>query len=971
MAHLASYRVAGHDGPGSQARASPSSDCLLPDAPSAPLASPATTLPHGDLSTNHAVPALARAGPLAPLPPRPGTMDMQVVEADDDVPGSDSPDQRSDALGPADSTESCRWPLEARKLTGPAADIRVPNWTLPTTSRSWRLKFSILSQVDGLASKCRGRGARIERDVLATDQDHAVCPVFNHAAWMALGSFSGLYLCDFEHIPEVVATVVTHRGYGFFVVPVMPATRPALIVLRKSSKTGIWRRYGWYDYLLSFAEMVFDLPPDAFVTLDGSPFRHTTKVQIVFAQFGRNGRFKSQPRPEKRFRLFCIPELDRAGPMLGVRPTLLHRVSPLSWDAGPTAADDTCPATDVPDRTGRSSPPASLPSRWTSVMGAMSALADSYPCKGVASLALEVLTTGLNPFKGALDKPVIHPTRLPCDDTSSMAQRSAMMKEVELPSPRIAGPFRECPFPTPRVCPTDTVRKDRYDPQSERLRLISNFSKRGRGATGGSVNDLSWSPKLLSFHAQPSHLRDTIAFLYITFGAGILAWTADIPGCFRLNHIHAALLSLFVYCVVTAQFGTEWFVDLATPFGWSPAEWGWQCVLALILWAFRIRDLGEMFAFVDNFFYIMHPSQLPAGDSVTSVFARIASIFASLNVPLHEEMIGERFKGLGWMWHLAPDAGPPLMVCADDKHAFLCRKLTEWRAASELPIHEVESIIGFMAWISTGFPIGLPHVAYLRVNLNHHKFQCVRQQPGIALRNQVVQLTKQAREAISFWHRFFPTWNMRCPVFLDFGPVAGPEVLWRFDACTDWGMGAFSWHIGEPVACYVAHAWTADERKVAFVQKRESTGVFEGMAAVLCASNFSSRCRDKRVLMEGDNEALSSGIRRCYSPTRSMMKQIHKVWSRTSRAGICLRSAHITGSCSLFLVRGSFNSRLSRKRSLLSCRCTCSHFYVVRAGSVLNIIADHLSHGRFRLAKLCASEELGVDLQRLPLHGAH
>jgi hypothetical protein len=518
-------------------------------------------------------------------------------------------------------------------------------------------------------------------------------------------------------------------------------------------------------------------------------------------------------------------------------------------------------------------------------------MAVDYPCQQVANLALTVATTGLNTFKGLLGKTVVHKESPVVDDVAEMAKRATLMKEVALATPRISGPSLSCPFPDARVCPVTTRDKDPYDPESTRLRLISDFSRRRRGDDGGSVNDLCWSPKLLSYHASASDLRDTLAWLYLCFGAGILAWTADIPSCFRMNHLNGTLLSLFVYKIVTEAFGVEWFVDLATPFGWTPAEWGWQCMLALIIWAFRKKGLGDMICYVDNFFYIMHPKG--QGRSTTATFAAIEAVFTLLNIPLHEQMHGDSFKGLGWMWDTSPTDGPPLMVCADDKFTYLCLKLPVWAAATELAFEEVEGIIGFLGWIASGFPIGNPHLGYLRANLGAH-VHSARGRSG-PKRLQMVQLSKESIMAIAFWAEFFPTWNKQCPVFLGLGPMAEPEVLWRFDASTEWGMGAFMWVVGEPTAVFIMHKWTAKEREHAFVKDRESTGVMEGMAAVRCARAFAKRSRGKRVLMEGDNESLARGLNRGYSSNPKMMKPIITVAGLAAKEGVHLRSMHIKG----------------------------------------------------------------------------
>ena len=608
-------------------------------------------------------------------------------------------------------------PWRTPSMGGVVDAIKLPQWAMPKTTRSFALHFSIVAQLDGLMAKCRGMGARIARDVLATSELSALCHVHGYDPWMSTGSFCGLYLCDFEFMPRVVATVATHRGHGVFIVPVVPNMRPALSILTSTERAGEVHHYGWYNHLLSKAIMTFELPVGAFTSIAGDPIRHPYGVQAVFAQFGQGGYFKARPRPERAFKLQVLPRLT--GPKLGIRPALHHMVSPSSWDAGPLRSEDTVP----PSPAFAVKPDVALPrpllSRWGPAIPEFNLVAADFPCPEVARLALECMTTGLNPYKGKLDKPVLFEARPDLDDAAEMAKRATLLKETVLQPPRIMGPLKSCPFAAARVCPTATTPKDPYDPTSQRLRLISNFSKRAKGQDKGSVNDLCWSPKLLSFHANAAHIRDNLAWLFLLFGAGVQAWTADIPSCFRLNHLHPSLLSLFVYRLLTQQHGEEWFVDLATPFGWTPAEWGWQCILALILWAFTIADLAEMFAFVDNFFFLFHPCA--GGPSKADLFARIENVFRGLHVPLHEQMCGTSFSGLGWMWDTSPVDGPPFMICADDKYAYLCGQLPIWAAADELPFSQIESVIGFLDWISFGFPLGKPQLAHLRGELNAHR----------------------------------------------------------------------------------------------------------------------------------------------------------------------------------------------------------------------------------------------------------
>ena len=504
------------------------------------------------------------------------------------------------------------------------------------------------------------------------------------------------------------------------------------------------------------------------------------------------------------------------------------------------------------------------------------------------------------PFKGDLRKPVfidgdVRPSSAEAEK-AEMAKRAHIVKEVS--KGFTDGPRKTCPYPAARPCKTSTTEKDKYDPESDRLRLISNFSAREKGKDDGSVNDCSETLDLMSFHARPDHIRDTLMWLFMLFGPGILAWTADIPSCFRLLPLAALLLPLFVYQLNTAMYGVEWFVDLVCPFGWAPSEWAWQCVLALILWRLRKDRLGHMFAYVDNFFYLFHPKDpfiRKWWGTPSRLYDAIERVFQLLDVPLHEFMIGTRFKGLGWMWDLTGQ-GRPVMECAEDKFAHLCRKLREWAPAHSLTYKEIERAIGFLTWISAGFTLGRPHLAYLRMDLAKHRSRSSDKRHQ-RHSDQDVTLSAESREALRFWGSFFPRWNRRCHVFLDYGPMAGPEVLWRVDASTRWGMGAIMWEPGAKVAYFVQHRWTARERRHAFSLQRESTGVLEAMAAAICVLAFARASSGKRVLLEVDHHSLSLAVRRSYSGNDKMMAEVKKITMAVAREEIVLRCAHVVGAC--------------------------------------------------------------------------
>jgi hypothetical protein len=220
----------------------------------------------------------------------------------------------------------------------------------------------------------------------------------------------------------------------------------------------------------------------------------------------------------------------------------------------------------------------------------------------------------------------------------------AHMKEVVLG--RSAGPYPSPPFPNTRIVPNGLVPKDKYDEASDRVRITCDPSALHSGSERGSINNLTWSPRLLSAHLSADRLRDSLAWLHTNFGPGIEAWTADVPSCFRCVIINAALLFLFTYAyrVVTAEFGVEFFSDLCNvPRSAGPSGAG-SAYSGLSQWYALLEGFPDLEAYVDNFFLFSHPGL----HHVHSERCKgIEEVFAALGIPLHERMVGSSFKGLG------------------------------------------------------------------------------------------------------------------------------------------------------------------------------------------------------------------------------------------------------------------------------------------------------------------------------------
>lgn len=795
-----------------------------------------------------------------------------------------------EAVAVASSTKP---PQRFQRTAGGASRLRD---CLKSAARRHReMDFSLVVQLDGLAYAMTG--VRVERDVLAATESASYTEQHGLLPFEACSSFFGLYYTDMCHMPRIVESLHDKHVCGVFVVPVWKGQGPRL------GK----QQLPWFEYLISHALLIVDLPGEA--TCGYKPHHG---VQAIVANFGYIGRLKQKRRPEKRFRLQVVDGLRRSHEArgghlrVGPVPTMLTMVSPLAEDSRPTADQDTVRAS-PPLAPEQVSPTPPEPARRNYDLGVLESWAADYPYEKVAELALQVAGEGVDPFVGDITKHV------PRKNGRTSPEDMAIFREnwvAEAALGRVWGPSPLPPFKAFRTCPIFSVPKAKYDPTDERVRMISNFAAGGEE----SVNSLCYTPRPVYVSLRPHHLRDRIAHMTLLHGKGVRAWTADKPSCFRWNCIATRLLPLFVYMLETKEHGVEWVVDLCNPFGCTFAEWGNQMVLAVERWNFVKHGLHDLDTYVDNYFHFV-----PPGDDFEARCEAIEALFRALGIPLHERMLGQIFKGLGWMW----DIHAMEMVCPEDKFNALCSLLAVWAAATVLSLADVHRAVGFMLWLSAGFRVGRGELAHLTVMRT--KGDAVHRRTGRRPCDVMIAVSPGARVCLSFWHRFFPTWSRRTPIQQHFGPTASWEVLARVDASTDWGCGGFAAARGAVSLPWFAHEWTDKEEASAHVVDRMSTGVLECRAIHRWLQLFGERFAGRRVLMECDNSSAVLGVEAAYSGKEAMIVEIVAIRRLSLRYNIILRTHHILGQ-------------------------------------LYNTLADCLSHDRISLAREVAVEEFGCPL---------
>ena len=756
------------------------------------------------------------------------------------------------------------------------------------------MNFSVVAQMDRLCHALLG--LRIERDVYATSAEQSVCALFGLRSFISCSTFCGFYFPPVGMVEACVKMLQEHHAIGVLVYPVGEEREGRL-----DASGGSWEASVGQATILLFTfpqEVVFP--------------RQSMEFRGAVVNFGFIGRMKSKRRPESCFFVDIVPELDLPPRKIGVIPTILTQASPLAGQLAPTRNDDILLG-DPPLRPGgldAPDAPRQAPSSWDVAL--MKSWARGYPHQRVASLAMEAVGKGVNPFVGDISKTVVSKCP-PLNEAAAVKCRQKLLEGKE--NAYVSGPFSHSPFGYGRVCPMFSVAKNKYDPECDEIRLVNHFS---RGvAKAGSVNALCFSPKPIAFHCRASHLRDVMANL----GCGTRVWAADIPKCFRRLRIHEDILRLFIYVCETKEFGKEWWVDRSCPFGWAPSEWGWQMVLAIIMWKLRKEGFPDTLAYVDNFFDFSSPAG--GQEAFVRRTRRLRSILAEAGIPLHEEQVGTRFRGLGWLW----DTESMMMVCPEDKFAYVCTCVVGWAAAVSLSLKDLEKAVGILHWLSSGFPIGRAAVGHLVHDRTRAQAIAVRR--SLPAERTVVRISKASRAALQFWATALPKWNRECPIVAGFTPVNSWEVLGRYDASTDWGCGGFIVlpRTVTPYLLYFTHEWSPEERSAAMRCERESTGLLDLMGAARWLECFAPWCSGRRVQLEGDNAAATLGLQAAYSPLPSLLNVIE------TAMGVCVRNRITPRFCHVVGVR-------------------------------FNCIADCLSHDDIAQAQWHAGEEFGRALLR-------
>ena len=753
-----------------------------------------------------------------------------------------------------------------------ASDVRVfdkPTMWPSFRPRRARVHQSVIAQIDGiLASVLR---VRLTRDVCCTDPRQAYCQLMGPLPFGSPASTEcAIYHAATDEMPQVVEAVAAQRGYGLFVAQSFFGHGPPM------SLTGeTWLRT-LRSKACSSEGMAFSMGHRPVCDADGRRYEPRVPFIAYFVSFGYKGLVRRKARRrESKFLVEVIDDEDIPR-YVGSRPFCPTRPSPLP--DMPSEAGDVCPR-DAPSLSSGAFVEPVPTSSWK--LPQVARWAAMFPIKETAQLALQAVSAeGIaSQFAGDRSKCVRSANMVTSEEDITLL-REVLLKEVAEGS--VAGPFMQPPFPNPwcasqmRTCPLGYVPKDRYDLASRRIRPVAHFSVHGPS----SINDLTWSPRLISAHLQARDIRNIL----VELGPRAQVRANDLKSAFRMNNIQKADMHLHVYELGPEEF----YVGLKHPFGARVSEWAFQAVVAVQQWGLARTGVvphgsdSVLAAYVDNTFLFSRRDDV-THDERGDLMEREMLLAGG---KLHEFQRGPVLDALGWEFDL--DAGT--MACPADKHEWITGALDDWRirvnAREPVAIKDIERLVGLMWWVSAV----CPPIVSLITSISALK----RRAP--AARGAGVRFDGPAKAALRVLVSFWDRWSGNGKLFHDFSPRFGPEFVVKYDASTRWGCGG----VLLPGGTCFSHKWSAAERLASLQGKpggpllqRESTTYLELLAAEYATVAFAAEIAGRRVVFEGDNEPANRDLSHSYSAAGDCASLLFDIMSLWIDLGVIGRPVHI------------------------------------------------------------------------------
>jgi hypothetical protein len=750
--------------------------------------------------------------------------------------------------GPLSASPADRCPI--------TLDVRIP--------KTWyRLHHSILAQLDGWCAVCFG--LRINWDICGN-------PITSCSSLWGLkdkpwAAFFPIINAPFHLIPVMVARARLEKTCAIFIVPVWPLNGPPLDAAGTT----------WYQMLhdptFHMLTINIRINKNTFVPHPGAGIAATEPrvlsagCQAVVVNFGplfyANKRkdfvnLEVFPITSVRIpqRILAVPLLFPTFLNLNINPELVPEVIPEGHV--PLSTCDLIPVQPVA--------PSPL------VPDVFDRLTRDYPFPEFQKFGVEGLRSGFGNFIGDSN---YH--RVVSNSSSLRGHEAQARKNIvkELAAGRMLGPFPRPPFPNKwcrsqaRLYPLGSTPKHKFI-DSDEIRLISDMSAHEES----SVNTLFHNHQLAMYYLK---LPDLLAFCRAR-GRNCIGVCMDAVSAYRLIMQKPENFCRFVSCLKNELGVPEFFVDLCNPFGSTQSQIHWECVTALMCWAFRKAGVDFCWNYVDNFFGVVPP--LPDGrtDCVTAfkVQGTMHGILTSLGVPFHEDQVGTVIKGLGW--HAITST---LRVrCPPARMVLLRRLLAEWSFKTECSVRDLQSITGLLMFIAMMHIQGKSAMKALFDLETKGLRVCATKR--LSRKVVLLRLTPRVISAFVFWRDNLPDWEVLGASFPLVFYNESEVIECRIDASTVRGVGGVNFRTN---TCFSSR-WLLQEDNLMNQSGAANAPLAEGWGGKLLARLEFPQHPNSSFRILSDSKSFAQALAAGYSDNKEILESLLEIRALALRYNI-------------------------------------------------------------------------------------
>ena len=473
-------------------------------------------------------------------------------------------------------------------------------------------------------------------------------------------------------------------------------------------------------------------------------------------------------------------------------------------------------------------------------------LIDGFPDRRIREEVLHGLTHGFDIGFNGLGIPTT-PRNLRSARENAEAVSAAVQLEVD--RGHTAGPFDEPPFAVLHCSPLGAAPK-----KDGSVRLVLDLSSPRGCAINEGISREEFSVQYSSF--------DDAVNLVRTIGTSAFLAKLDIKHAFRICPVRLDQLHLLGY-----RWLGLYYVDLRLPFGSRSSPYIFNNVAQVLAWALvAVCGIIYLLHYLDDFF-ICVPDQRECARYM-DIFLRTCH---DVGIPVAQDKTEGPTQVITYLG-IEIDALHQVIRLPEDKLMALTVLLDSWVSKKKCTRRELESLIGSLSFAAK---VVKPGRLFLR--------RLIDLSTTVASRSFFIDLNREAREDILWWHRFLRTWNG--VEFFTKAWVTSQDLLLFTDA-SKLGMGAV-----------FGNAWFSVEFPERF--HALNINVLELFAVVAAVFAWGDQWKNSAIQFFTDNMCILHVWSRGSSKDKQIMTLLRLLFFFCAEHNIYLQFSHVAGKTNI------------------------------------------------------------------------